>query len=149
MSKKYSIYINFHIICKESLKIGGILIEIKIPQEISDYQETVFFGLTMRQFVCSLLAVGMAVGLYFLLYRTAGTELAGWAGILGAAPFALCGFVRYHGMSAEQLLTAILRSEVFTPRKLVFKSGNLYFAVLKPSIDAGMRKPRRETEAMG
>lgn len=27
--------------------------EIKINKEILTYQETIFFGLTMRQFVCS------------------------------------------------------------------------------------------------
>ena len=41
--------------------------EVKIPKEIREYQEAVFFGLSARQFVCSLLAVGAAVGLYFLL----------------------------------------------------------------------------------
>ena len=31
--------------------------EIKINKEILTYQETIFFGLTMRQFFCSALAV--------------------------------------------------------------------------------------------
>lgn len=121
-------------------------IEIKIPKEISEYQEAVFFGLSLRQFICSLLAVGTAVVLYFVFYRTAGTETAGWASVLGAAPFAVCGFVSYHGMTAEQTLMAILRSEIFTPHKLVFKGENVYAAVLKGKMDAGRRKPSRETE---
>lgn len=79
---------------------GGKPIEIKIPKEIREYQESIFFGLNTRQFVCSLLALGAAVGLYFLLRDTAGTEIAGWACMLGAAPFAACGFVSYHGMTA-------------------------------------------------
>lgn len=126
-------------------------IEIKIPKEISEYQESVFLGLSLRQFVCSLLAVGMAVGLYFLLYNTAGSEIAGWASVLGAVPFALCGFVKYHGMTAEQTLIAILRSEVFTPRRLVFKDGGIYFDALAARIRAGKKKPRREEvlEEMG
>ena len=41
--------------------------EVKINREIRSYTESMFFGLTMRQFVFSLLAVGVAVGLYFLL----------------------------------------------------------------------------------
>lgn len=41
--------------------------EVKINREIRNYTESMFFGLTMRQFVFSLLAVGVAVGLYFLL----------------------------------------------------------------------------------
>lgn len=121
-------------------------IEIKIPKEISEYQESVFFGLSLRQFVCSLLAVAAAVGLYFVLSRTAGAEFAGWASILGAAPFAACGFIRYHGMTAEQTLAAILRSEVFTPCRLVFKGENCYYSALEQRIRAGERKPSRETE---
>ena len=41
--------------------------EIKIPKEIREYRESIFFGLTTRQFICSLLALGVAVGVYFLL----------------------------------------------------------------------------------
>lgn len=41
--------------------------EIKINKEIRNYKETIFFGLSMRQFVCAVLAVGVAVGLYFAL----------------------------------------------------------------------------------
>lgn len=125
---------------------GGIRIEIKIPKEISEYQESVFFGLGLRQFVCSLLAVAAAVGLYFLLDHAVGAEIAGWASVLGAAPFAVCGFVRYHGMTAEHTLCAILRSEVFTPRRLVCKGENLYYRALAGRIAAGCKKPSRETE---
>ena len=39
--------------------------EIKINKEIRAYRETLFFGLSVRQFICSVLAVGAAVGLYF------------------------------------------------------------------------------------
>ena len=36
--------------------------EVKINREIRSYTESMFFGLTMRQFVFSLLAVVVAVG---------------------------------------------------------------------------------------
>lgn len=45
------------------------LIEIKIPKEVRDYHETIFFGLNTRQFICSLLALGVAVGVYFCSIR--------------------------------------------------------------------------------
>lgn len=50
------------------------------------------FGLNTRQFICSVLAVGIAVGIYFALQPYVGTEEIGWMCILGAAPFAACGF---------------------------------------------------------
>lgn len=39
--------------------------EIKINKEIRSYKETIFFGLSMRQFICSVLSVGAAVALHF------------------------------------------------------------------------------------
>ena len=71
--------------------------EIKIPKEVRDYHENIFFGLNTRQFICSVLAVGVAVGIYFALQPYVGTEEIGWMCILGAAPFAACGFFTYHG----------------------------------------------------
>ena len=56
--------------------------EIKIPKEVRDYHETIFFGLNTRQFICSLLALGVAVGVYFLLRPLLGTEEIGWVCIL-------------------------------------------------------------------
>ena len=40
--------------------------EVKINREIRDYTESMFFGLSIRQFVFSLLAVIAAVAVYFL-----------------------------------------------------------------------------------
>ena len=37
--------------------------EVKINREIRNYTESMFFGLSMRQFIFSLLAVVVAVGL--------------------------------------------------------------------------------------
>lgn len=109
--------------------------EVKINQDIRTYSESMFFGLSMRQFVFSLLAVAVAVGLYFFLRPVVGTETVSWMCILGAAPFAAMGFVSYHGMTAEQFLWAWLRSEVLEPKRLTFEPTNLYYEMLKPGIE--------------
>ena len=114
-----------------------------MPKEIRDYQESIFFGLTTRQFICSLLAVGVAVGLYFGLRPLIGSEEVGWMCILGAAPFAACGFFKYHGMTAEQAAGAWFKSEFLYPKKLVFKSDSLYFDAMKDAIAEGMKPPRK------
>lgn len=64
--------------------------EVKINREIRNYTESMFFGLSMRQFIFSVLACGVAVGLYFILRPYFGVETLSWMCILGAAPF---GFV--------------------------------------------------------
>ena len=52
--------------------------EIKINKEIREYKESIFFGLSMRQFIFSLLACGVAVLLYFLLRNYMGLETLLW-----------------------------------------------------------------------
>lgn len=118
-------------------------IEIKIPKEIRNYHENIFFGLNTRQFVCSLLALGAAVGLYFCLRPIVGAEQVGWMCILGAAPFAACGFFSYHGMTAEQLLWAWIKSEILMPKQLVFKSDCLYYQAMQPAIAEGCKRKRK------
>lgn len=112
--------------------------EIKIPKEVREYHETIFFGLNTRQFVCSLLAVGVAVAVYFLLQPMLDTEEIGWVCILAAAPFAVCGFFTYHGMTPEQLLWAWCKSELLCPKRLVFRSDSYYYAAMQPAIQAGL-----------
>ena len=108
--------------------------EVKINKEIRNYTESMFFGLSLRQFVFSLLACGVAVGLYFVLRPYFGTETLSWMCILGAAPFAVMGFVKYNGMTAEQFAWAWFKSEFLTPRKLLFNPDNLYYETLKTAI---------------
>ena len=105
--------------------------EVKINREIRDYSESMFFGLSMRQFFFSLIAIGVAVGIYFGLKPYVGTETVSWMCILGAAPFAALGFIRYHGMPAEKFLWVWLRSELLEPKQLRCQPTNLYYELLK------------------
>ena len=117
--------------------------EVKINKEIRNYTESMFFGLSLRQFIFSVLACGVAVGLYFLLRPHFGTETLSWMCILGAAPFALIGFVKYNGMTAEQFLWAWMKSEFLMPKSLLFSPDSLYYEALKETIQD------HEREAMG
>ena len=105
--------------------------EVKINREIRDYTESMFFGLSMRQLFFSIAAIGIAVLLYFILKPLAGLETTSWACILWAAPFAAMGFVKYHGMTAEQFVWAWLKDQLIEPRELTVKPSNLYMTVLE------------------
>jgi len=111
--------------------------EIKINREIRDYTESMFFGLSLRQFVFSLLAVLVAVGCYFMLKPHLGTETVSWVCIIGAAPFAATGFIKYNGMTAERFIWAWLRSEFIVPKKLMFRATNIYAEALKSTLEGG------------
>ena len=108
--------------------------EVKINREIRDYTESMFFGLSLRQFIFSVLAVIVAVGIYFGLRSYLGTETVSWMCILGAAPFAALGFIKYHGMTAEQFIWAYIKSEFLMPKRLMFYPTNIYYEALKLAI---------------
>ena len=106
------------------------LLEIKINKEIRDYQESIFMGLSMRQFIFAVLAVGVAIGVYFGLRNVLGTETVSWLCVVAAFPFAILGFVKYHGMTAEQFIRAYIQSEFLMPKQLTSKPTNLYASIL-------------------
>ena len=108
--------------------------EVKINKEIRDYTESVYFGLSLRQFVFSILACLVAVLLYFLLKPYFGIETLSWVCILGAAPFAAIGFIKYNGMNAEEFVLAYIRNEFLTQKELTFKPSNYYYELLKDKI---------------
>ena len=108
--------------------------EVKINREIREYTESMFFGLSLRQFIFSILACGVAVAVYFGLKDYMGTETVSWMCVLGAAPFAAVGFIKYHSMTAEQFLWAWLKSEFLMPRRLTFGAANTYAEMMKGGL---------------
>ena len=100
--------------------------EVKINREIRNYTESMFFGLSMRQCVFTVLAAGVAILLYFVLKPYVGTETVSWMCILGAAPF----------------VWAWLRSEVMEPKVIRFQPNNIYYEALKPELE------KKEKEGM-
>ena len=121
-------------------------LEVKINREIREYTEAMFFGLSMRQFVFSVLACGVAVALYFFLRPYLDMETISWMCVLGAAPFAAIGFIRYHGMNAEQFLWAWLKSEILLPKRMLCEPENIYYELMKEDIEEwqGIRKKKRK-----
>ena len=107
--------------------------EVRINKEVRNYQESLFFGLSLRQLLFALLAVAVAVGVYFGLRPVLGNGEIGWVCVLAAFPFALGGFFQSNGMTLERFLLADIRSEFLFPRRLVFKSDNIYAKALENS----------------
>ena len=109
--------------------------EVKINREIRNYTESIFFGLSMRQFFFSVIACGIAVLFYFLLKGNFGIETLSWICILAAAPFAALGFITYNSMPAEKFIWAFIKSEFLFTKRLTFKPKNFYYELLKDQIE--------------
>lgn len=122
--------------------------EVKMNKEIRDYQESMFFGLDFRQCLFSVLAILAAVGIYFGVHNLFGEEVTGWLCVLSAAPFAVCGFFKYHGMNAEQFLWAVIKSEILYPKRLVYRTENLYLSCMEETILAGEKSGKDGAEMM-
>lgn len=106
--------------------------EVKVNKEIRGYTESMFFGLSLRQCIFSVLAICVAVGIYFGLRTQLGTETVSWMCILGAAPFGAMGFITYHGMTAEQFIWTWIKSEFIMPKQLRFNTANIYYEAVRP-----------------
>ncbi|WP_455682898.1 PrgI family protein [Thomasclavelia sp.] len=114
--------------------------EIKVNKEIRNYTEAIYFGLSLRQFIFSVLACLMAVGLYFLMKPYFGLETLSWLCILGATPFALLGFISYQGMNAEEIAMVAIRSLLLSHSQLSYAPVNLYYEILRPVFDKHVKE---------
>lgn len=95
------------------------LIEIRIPKEIKNYREKLFFGLTLRQCICAGTALLICVPLYIFGNKILPQEAVSWVVILVAVPLMLVGFFRYNDMMFEQFAVEFMFHN-FTPQKRIY-----------------------------
>ncbi len=95
---------------------------IEINKDIEKYQESVAMGLTAKQLVYSILALGSGCLIVFLLYEKIGLTFSCYVAVPIVAPIALCGFYAYNGMGFVEVFIRYMRS-IFRNKALVFKSG--------------------------
>ena len=112
--------------------------QIKSNQDVREYKEVVYFGMTLRQLIFSGLAGAAALGVYLLCGRRMSMEAVSWLCVAAAVPFAAFGFVRWHGMAFEQLIGVFIRSRLVLNRPLFFRPDNpLRQAIPSKSTEKG------------
>ena len=119
--------------------------EVKINREIREYTESMYFGLSLRQFIFSVLACVVAITAYFISRPLVGLEVASWLCVIVAFPFAVMGFVKYNGMPAEKFFIAWFKSEFLIPKRLTFRNSNVYYNLLEEGRKV-KRKERRKND---
>ena len=114
--------------------------EIKINKEVRSYTESIFFGLSPRQFIYSILACLVAVIIYYLTIDTLGMETTSWLCMLGAVPFASIGFITYQSMTMEKIVLEFFKSILLKRTELLDKPINLYYELAKPIIERSKKE---------
>lgn len=102
--------------------LHNAMIGIPINKDIRRYQEEIFMGLTLRQLLCSGIAIGLAVLIYLWAKPLLGQETASWLCILAAAPIAAAGFLSYDGLPFEKFVIIVLESTILCSGWRVWKT---------------------------
>lgn len=116
------------------------MIEIRIPKEIRTYKEKLFFGLTLRQLICTLIAVVVNVPLYWFGRDIIGSDAASWVVIFVAMPLFLIGYFNYNGMTFEQFIKSVIQQEFVYPQKRKYITLNMFELLTTENQKGGKKR---------
>lgn len=83
------------------------MIKADIPQDVTEYKEQFFFGLTIRQFVCGIAMIALAVLTFLIGKNFISTDILMYIVIIEVAPLAAVGFMKYNGMPFEKFASTL------------------------------------------
>jgi len=89
-------------------------IEVRIPKEITEYQEKIIFGMSVRQLICLSSAVVLSIGTYILLTSVLGLSMnvASYVIVIESLPLMAIGFLRKNGLTFEKYAALFIRHKV-------------------------------------
>ena len=83
------------------------MIKADIPQDVTEYREQFFFGLTIRQFVCVLGMIVLAALTFLIGSKFVTTDILVYIVIFEVSPLAAVGFMKYNGMPFERIAATV------------------------------------------
>ena len=95
--------------------------DIELSEDLQYYKESFVLGLTVKQAIFSILALGTGTAIVLLLYNKIGITLSCYVATPFVVPLALTGFYNYHGLSFWQFASKLIRYSFFN-RPLVYCS---------------------------
>ena len=115
--------------------------EVKINKDIREFSESIFFGRAISESSVHFFLIGLCDSSNSILYiktffwnRNIILDM-----YFRSSTFAVLGFVKYNGMTAEKFIVAFIKSEFITPKRLTFKSKIIYAEVFKPTIERNLK----------
>ena len=117
-------------------------VEVRIPKEITEYQEKIMFGLSIRQLICTVIAIVISVPSYILLMNKIGQELTGYIVIIEVAPLIAIGYLKPKGLKFEKVLLMFFKHQ-FGKSKREYKT-LVQVDLLEGGNKDGVQKNSRE-----
>ena len=129
------------------------MIKADIPQDIREYKEQFFFGLNLRQLICAVLMVLLAVGTFLIGHKFIRTDILMYIIVIESAPLAAVGFLKYNGMGFEKIAVKVLdfyfsnqrRKLIYQPEEAVIhgKVRELAYSIEENNRKAELREHKR------
>lgn len=121
------------------------MIEVRVPKEIRDYKEKIYFNLSLRQTICVALALGVCVPLYIYGKEHINEEVLGWIIIGIGGLFTGIGFFDYNQLTFEEFVIEWLRMQI-NPQKRLFKQEDIYSVIRKEILEDGRKNSVRKRQ---
>ena len=83
------------------------MIRADVPQDVTEYKEQFFLGMTGRQIFCVVLMLVLAVGTFFFGKNFLKTDILVYLIMFEIAPLAAIGFLKYNGMGFEKIIVQV------------------------------------------
>lgn len=83
------------------------MIRAEIPYDVTEYKEQFFFGMTIRQLICIVAMIALAVPTFLVGKNIFTTDILMYAIVLEVAPLAAVGFLKYNGMGFEKIASKV------------------------------------------
>ena len=129
------------------------MIKADIPQDIREYKEQFFFGLNLRQLICAVLMILLAVGTFLIGHKFIRTDILMYIIVIESAPLAAVGFLKYNGMGFEKIAVKVLdfyfgnqhRKLIYQPEEAVIhgKVRELAYSIEENTRKAELRERKR------
>lgn len=83
------------------------MIKADVPQDVTEYKEQFFLGMTGRQILCVVIMIVFAVGTFLIGKNFVATDVLTYLVVLEVAPLAAVGFLKYNGMGFEKIIVKV------------------------------------------
>ena len=119
------------------------MIEVEMSKDIRDIEPKFIGPFTKRQTLCTIIALGYGVPLFFVMKgMPIFTRIL--IIILLMMPTIACGWCDMYGMHLEQFVLHLIRTLFLTPQKRQYEENNLYEEIYINEIDIENEVPQKK-----